>query len=111
MFVLQHRLNTRWPTTSTRAAARYGEGLVRERGWFGMERERWGKLFGLGDADLDFFEIHEAADLEHSELGGQAVARFAEQYRMEEAVVEACRVNLMVWERYLDRIAEAGDAS
>lgn len=88
----------------------YGEGLVRERGWFGMERERWRKLFGLPDAQLEFFKLHEAADLEHSNLGWQTVARFAEQYRMEDAVVEACRVNLMVWERYLDGIADGGDA-
>jgi hypothetical protein len=28
---------------------------------------------------------------------------------LEDAVVEACRVNLMVWERHLDGIADAGD--
>jgi hypothetical protein len=28
---------------------------------------------------------------------------------MEDAVVEACRVNLLVWEQYLDGIATAGD--
>jgi hypothetical protein len=28
---------------------------------------------------------------------------------MEDAVVEACRKNLVVWEHYLDGIAAAGD--
>ncbi|HMK67787.1 MAG TPA: iron-containing redox enzyme family protein [Stellaceae bacterium] len=87
----------------------YGTGTMRERGWFGLERQRWGKLFGLPDADLDFFELHEQADIEHSDMGWQAVARFANQYGMEDAAVKACDVNLRVWEIYLNGIAEAGD--
>jgi len=31
----------------------YGTGTLSERGWFGLERQRWAKLFGLGDAQLD----------------------------------------------------------
>ena len=87
----------------------YGVDEVREKGWFGMERGRWQKLFGLADDDLDFFELHTQADIAHSDLGWNAVATHAERFAMEDTVVEACRVNLMVWERYLDGIAEAGD--
>ena len=87
----------------------YGEGEVRAKGWFGMERGRWAKLFGLSDDKLEFFELHTKADVEHSDLGWNAVAEHAGRLRMEDAVVEACRVNLAVWERYLDGIAEAGD--
>jgi pyrroloquinoline quinone (PQQ) biosynthesis protein C len=87
----------------------YGDGEVRTLGWFGMERGRWGKLFGLKDEQLDFFELHTKADIDHSDLGWNAVAQHAAKLGMEDAVVEACRVNLMVWERYLDGIAEAGD--
>lgn len=87
----------------------YGKGLVRERGWFGMERERWGALFGLDEEQLDFFELHSEADIEHSDLGWNAVAEHAERLAMEDTVVEACRVNLMVWENYLTGIAAAGD--
>jgi len=87
----------------------YGEGEVRAKGWFGMERGRWQALFGLPDEALDFFELHTQADIEHSDLGWNAVAAHAERLAMEDAVIEACRVNLMVWERYLDGIAEAGD--
>jgi pyrroloquinoline quinone (PQQ) biosynthesis protein C len=87
----------------------YGTGRLRRAGWFGMERERWGRLFGLRDDQLEFFRLHTEADIEHSNLGWHAVAEHATRLGLEEAVVQACRVNLMVWERYLDGIAEAGD--
>ena len=47
------------------------------------------------------------ADVEHSEVGWQAVARFAADQYMGDAVVEACRMNLIVRERYLNGIAAA----
>ena len=43
-------------------------------------------------------------------MGWQAIARFAREHSMEDAVVEACRKNLAVWEMYLNGIAQAGDA-
>ena len=89
----------------------YGEGIMKKSGWFGLERIRWGKLFKLANDKLDFFELHEEADIEHSNAGWQTVAKFAKQLRMEDAVVEACRKNLLVWEMYLNGIAAAGDAS
>jgi pyrroloquinoline quinone (PQQ) biosynthesis protein C len=88
----------------------YGRGVFAEKGWFGMERGRWQKLFGLTNDQLEFFELHEEADIVHSNMGWQAVARFAADQRMEDAVVEACRMNLIVWEHYLNGIAAAGDA-
>ena len=87
----------------------YGDGLMREKGWFGLERKRWGELFGLSNAQLDFFELHEQADIEHSDMGWKAIARFARDLQMEDAVVEACRKNLLVWELYLNGIAAGGD--
>jgi len=88
----------------------YGEGTMRKSGWFGLERQRWRELFGLSDAELDFFELHEQADIEHSDMGWQAIARFSRDLHMEDAVVEACRRNLLVWELYLNGIAAGGDA-
>lgn len=88
----------------------YGTGLMKEHGWFGLERHRWGKLFGLGDADLEFFELHEEADIVHSNLGWQTIAEQAERLGVVDQVVRACRLNLFVWESYLDGIAAAGDA-
>jgi pyrroloquinoline quinone (PQQ) biosynthesis protein C len=88
----------------------YGTGLLKKAGWFGLERHRWGRLFKLPDEDLDFFELHEQADIEHSNAGWKAVERFAKELHMEDAVVAACEKNLHVWEHYLNGIAKAGDA-
>jgi len=87
----------------------YGKGLFRKAGWFGLERHRWGRLFRLDDAELDFFELHEKADIVHSNAGWRAVERFARELHMEDAVVAACEKNLHVWEHYLNGIAAAGD--
>jgi len=87
----------------------YGSGIMKKHGWFGLERYRWGKVFGLSDDELEFFELHEAADIEHSNAGWRAVERFAKQLHMEDAVVAACEKNLQVWELYLNGIGEAGD--
>ena len=87
----------------------YGSGLFRKAGWFGLERHRWGKLFKLSGEDLDFFELHEQADIDHSNAGWKAVERFAKELHMEDAVVAACERNLYVWEHYLNGMAAAGD--
>jgi len=88
----------------------YGKGLLKKAGWFGLERHRWGRLFKLPDQYLDFFELHEQADIEHSNAGWKAVERFAKELHMDDAVVAACENNLHVWEHYLNGIAQAGDA-
>jgi len=88
----------------------YGEGILNKHGWFGLERERWGKLFKLKGDALEFFALHEAADIEHSNLGWQTIAEHAGKLGMEDEVVAACRLNLLVWESYLDGIAAGGDA-
>ena len=87
----------------------YGRGVMKKHGWFGLERERWGKLFKLSDDELEFFELHEEADIEHSDAGWRTVERFAKNLHMEDAVVAACEKNLAVWEMYLNGIGEAGD--
>jgi pyrroloquinoline quinone (PQQ) biosynthesis protein C len=87
----------------------YGAGVFRKLGWFGLERRRWKKLFGLKDQELEFFELHTEADIEHSDTGWRAVEKFARKLRLEDAAVAACERNLHVWEHYLNGIAEAGD--
>lgn len=88
----------------------YGTGAFRRHGWFGLERRRWKKLFGLEDQELEFFELHTEADIEHSDMGWRAVEKFARKLRMEDAAVAACERNLHVWEHYLEGLAAAGDA-
>jgi pyrroloquinoline quinone (PQQ) biosynthesis protein C len=87
----------------------YGTGEFRKRGWFGVERNRWRKLFGLEDEELEFFELHTEADIEHSDTGWRAVEKFARELRMGDAAVAACERNLHVWEHYLNGIAAGGD--
>jgi pyrroloquinoline quinone (PQQ) biosynthesis protein C len=87
----------------------YGAGEFSRRGWFGLERRRWAKLFGLQGDALEFFELHTQADIEHSDMGWHAVEKFAKKLHMEDAVVAACERNLHVWEHYLNGIAAAGD--
>lgn len=88
----------------------YGTGVFKEKGWFFVERKRWGELFKLPNEDLDFFELHEAADIAHSNLGWQTIAERAEKLGVVDQVVHACRLNLLVWENYLNGIADGGDA-
>ena len=88
----------------------YGGGVMRKKGWFGLERQRWGKLFGLDDQALEFFALHEEADIEHSNLGWETVADQAGRLGVADQVVRACRLNLLVWEQYLTGIAAGGDA-
>ena len=87
----------------------YGSGMMKKHGWFGLERHRWGKLFKLSGGELDFFELHEEADIAHSDMGWQAVERFAKKLHMEDNVVIACERNLQVWEIYLNGIGAGGD--
>jgi len=88
----------------------YGKGEFRRRGWFGMERGRWGRLFRLSEEELEFFELHTEADIEHSDMGWRAVEKHARRLRMEDAAVAACERNLHVWEHDLNGIAAGGDA-
>ena len=87
----------------------YGTGRIRELGRLSAEAPRWKKLFDLSDDQLIFFGIHGEADIEHSDLGWNTVAKYAVELGMEDAVVEACRANLLVWEHYFDGIADGGD--
>ena len=87
----------------------YGEGLFHDGGWFGLEKPRWRDMFDLDEKQLLFFKMHSEADIKHSDLGWNTVAKYAEDLGMEDAAVEACRVNLSVWEHYLNGIAEAAD--
>jgi pyrroloquinoline quinone (PQQ) biosynthesis protein C len=89
----------------------YGKGELRKRGWFGLERRRWQALFDLDESELEFFELHTEADIEHSNTGWRAVEKFAKDLHMEDAAVAACERNLHVWEHYLNGIAAAGDAN
>jgi pyrroloquinoline quinone (PQQ) biosynthesis protein C len=88
----------------------YGSGEIHDVGFSGWQRRMWRDLFGLKETQLGFWAMHKEADIEHSNLGWQTVGRYAEELGMADAVVEAARLNLAVWERYWNAIGELGDA-
>ena len=67
-------------------------------------------LFGLTEEQRLFFGMHSEADIKHSDLGWKTVAKHATNLHMEDEVVDACEENLIVWDHYLNGIADAGDA-
>ncbi len=87
----------------------YGYGDNREHGNSWVQRRRWKKRFNLTDAQVEFWAVHEEADIEHSNLAWEAVAEHATRLHMEDEVVHACEVNLGVWEMYWHGICDAGD--
>lgn len=87
----------------------YGYGAAREIGMSGAQRPQWKQLFNLTDGQVEFWEMHSAADLEHSNIAWQAVAENAERLRMEDEVLHALDINLRVWEMYFHGICDAGD--
>lgn len=87
----------------------YGRGEIREKGWSTVQRANWARNLGLNDDQLVFFRMHSEADVAHSNLGWHAVAQHGTRLNMEDAVIEACRQNLIVWERYFTGIAEDAD--
>ena len=87
----------------------YGAGHAREVGMFGAQRPQWKKLFNLTDEQVEFWHLHQAADIEHSDIAWQAVADNAQRLKMEDDVLHALDVNLRVWEMYFNGICTAGD--
>jgi pyrroloquinoline quinone (PQQ) biosynthesis protein C len=87
----------------------YGYGAAREIGMAGAQRPQWKKLFNLSDDQVEFWHLHQAADLDHSNIAWQAVAQHAERLNMEDDVIRALDLNLRVWEMYWHGICDAGD--
>ena len=88
----------------------YGTGKTREQGWNAMVGDIWREIWDIDEAEIKFFTLHTAADLEHSELGWQTVGKYAEELHLVDEVVESCHRNLVVWETYFNGICHAGDA-
>jgi pyrroloquinoline quinone (PQQ) biosynthesis protein C len=87
----------------------YGTSGQREHGFSWVQRHEWARLFNLKNEQLEFWAVHEEADLEHSNLAWEAVAKYAAKLQMEDAAVHACEINLRVWEMYFNGICAEGD--
>src|SRR5258708_3671074 len=55
----------------------YGSGEFRKRGWFGLERLRWGRLFRLEDEEPQFFDLHTTPHIQPSHPPRRAGHKFA----------------------------------
>jgi len=88
----------------------YGTGLTRDMGWNAMVAIKWMEIWDISREDVNFFNMHTEADLEHSELGWRTIAIYAEELNLVDEVVESCRRNLVVWETYFNGICHSGDA-
>jgi len=88
----------------------YGEGEFKAVGFGGVQNRKWRELFGLSEDQVAFWKMHSEADVAHSNLGWETIARNAERMHMADEVVAACRINLAVWERYWNAIGDGGDA-
>jgi pyrroloquinoline quinone (PQQ) biosynthesis protein C len=88
----------------------YGVGESNEHGWNAMVAGKWMEIWDVSREDVRFFTLHSEADLEHSDLGWNTVAKYAEELNLVDEVVEACRRNLVVWETYFNGICHYGDS-
>jgi pyrroloquinoline quinone (PQQ) biosynthesis protein C len=70
----------------------------------------WQEIWDLNMDEVRFFTLHTEADRKHSDLGGQTVAKYADELGLTDEVVESCRRNLVVWETYFNGIYHYGDA-
>ena len=88
----------------------YGTGETKEIGWNAMVGLRWMEIWDLSKEDVRFFTLHSEADLEHSDVGWNTIAKYADELNLADDVVEACRRNLVVWETYFNGICHYGDS-
>jgi pyrroloquinoline quinone (PQQ) biosynthesis protein C len=87
----------------------YGTGAQHDHGFSWVQHRGWAERFGLKEEQLEFWAVHEEADIEHSNLAWEAVAKYAAKLQMEEAAIHACELNLRVWELYFNGICAEGD--
>ncbi|OLC16615.1 MAG: hypothetical protein AUH29_04645 [Candidatus Rokubacteria bacterium 13_1_40CM_69_27] len=71
-------------------------------GAFGPFARALQKHYGLSEAAVAFWDIHELADAEHSDVGDHIVVRHATTAERHEAVRRAVRTSLAMWWQFFD---------
>lgn len=79
-------------------------------GAFGPFARALEKHYGLCRADVAFWDVHEVADAEHSDVGNHFVFRFADSLEIQKGVSLAVRTSLDHWWQFFDGIERAIDA-
>ena len=79
-------------------------------GAFGPFARALEKHYGLSREQVAFWDVHEIADREHSDVGDHIVFRFADSLELQERVRRAVRTSLDHWWQFFDGIERAIDA-
>lgn len=71
-------------------------------GAFGPFARALQKHYGLDEAAVAFWDVHEIADAEHSDVGDHIVVRFATTAERQEAIRKAVHTSLAMWTQFFD---------
>ena len=80
-------------------------------GAFGPFARALEKHYGLDREAVAFWDVHEMADREHSDVGDHIVVRFADTTEKQDAVRRAVQCSLDRWWQFFDGIQRAIDGS
>jgi pyrroloquinoline quinone (PQQ) biosynthesis protein C len=76
-------------------------------GAFGPMARRLQEKYGLSRAAVEFWDVHELADAEHSAVGDNIVVRHATDATMQARVRDALQHSLDAWWHFFDGIQAA----
>ena len=79
-------------------------------GAFGPMARALEKHYGLSTEDVAFWDIHEMADADHSDVGDHIVVKHADSDEMRQQVRDALEQSLAMWWSFFDGIERALDA-
>jgi len=76
-------------------------------GAFGPMARRLQEHYGLSEAAVEFWDVHEMADADHSDVGDHIVVRHATDAAMQDRVRDALQHSLDAWWQFFDGIRAA----
>lgn len=79
-------------------------------GAFGPFARALEKHYGLSPEQVAFWDVHEIADREHSDVGNHIVFRFANTLELQDRIRTAVQTSLDYWWQFFDGIERAIDA-
>jgi len=75
-------------------------------GAFGPFARALQKHYGLSETEVAFWDIHELADAEHSDVGDHIVVKHATTEELQRRVRQAVRTSLGMWWQFFEGMAE-----
>jgi pyrroloquinoline-quinone synthase len=98
-----------WFELSTRQRSFLEGAAAINLGAFGPFARALEKHYGLGREAVAFWDVHEIADREHSDVGDHIVVRFADTPEKQDAVRRAVQCSLDHWWQFFDGIQHSID--